>query len=215
MRKPHAKSWIKNLPMNGAEAEELGLHPECTQEVIYGWLRAKDATLQSVAERCLSDFSDFGCKQSLRGLMSSLSEWRPFYEAKKMFSTLDLRTTAFEEALKTECPEAAPEWVAQQGQRYFTAMASAGGDSETFMDLEYLRLAKETAQTKAELEKAKLELRKVAESRSQAALNLEKEKFKASIRTKVEAGLAEIAEQVKGNTAAEAALERLQLAIQK
>lgn len=157
----------------------------------------------------LAQLAADGCKVSRDTLSRACSFWR----LQEDFSVADTEAKQVEEFLRHEFADVTPDKIAKAGQLVFTMRAKNSGDSETFVALENLRLSREIAETKGALEQAKLELRKVAESRSQEALKLEREKFKASIRTKVEAGLAEIAEQVKGNKAAEAALTKLQEAI--
>lgn len=90
--------------------------------------------------------------------------------------------------------------IASRNPKLLTA-AMMGEDSRRNLDLQ-----EETGKTKAQQKNRQLD-------QGEKRLAHEREKFKASIRTKVEAGLAEIAEQVKGNTAAEAALAKLQVAI--
>jgi len=166
-----------NLPFNAADAEEKGLTPECTQEIVYRMLCEPGATLESTAARCKSEFSDFGCTQSPHGLANALSLWRFEYEMKRMFRSLDTRAKAYEAQRKAENPDLTPEQIAADGQRFFTAVASAAGDAKTFQDLEYLRLAKETAKVKGELETAKLELKKKQVSLKGTEVQLAIDKF--------------------------------------
>jgi len=90
--------------------------------------------------------------------------------------------------------------IARQDPELLTAAAKVA-DSRRSLDLQ-----EETGKTKAQQKNRQID-------QGEKRLAHEREKFRAAIRTKVEAGLAEIAEQVKGNTAAEAALAKLQVAI--
>ena len=67
---------------------------------------------------------------------------------RETFSEADNFATQVEDLLRKEFPDATPEKLGAAGQVAFTAMAVAKRDSKEFMDLESLRLAKETAVTK-------------------------------------------------------------------
>lgn len=130
-RKPHPRSWIKNLPLNAAEAETLGQSPECTQEAVYAMLRAPGATLDSTAARCLSDFAEFGCAQSQHGLMTSLSEWRPYYETKLANAKLYNRATA--QAESEAAQKTTPEEREALILRNYMALVADTEDTEEFL----------------------------------------------------------------------------------
>ena len=192
-RKPDRRSWIKNLPFDAAEAEQIGQSPECTQEVIHRWLRTpvqsdgkmQVPTQEQVAARCLREFSDFGCKLTLGSLTEAISQWRPWYESKQMFRSLSVKADAFEEQLRAEFPNATPETIAAFGQKLFTTMATASGDVKTFQGLEHLRLAKETAETNAALEQAKLTLLQRKVGQKDEAIKLARERFETEIAEKM------------------------------
>lgn len=70
-------------------------------------------------------------------------------------------------------------------------------------------------QTKAGFEKLKIEIRQTAEARAERVLQLDREKFKEGLRTKLEAGLNELAQHIKGNPAAKSAYEAFRATIKE
>lgn len=182
---------------------KLLLLPAAERKLIADWLRADGprCCLQRMA-------TQLHLTVSQSGLYEALAFWES-EERRDRTRSLAL-VQIDQEAAENEMTPAEKMSALDRRMAEIFAAEEKHGD---YQDARYLIIADESARTKAELEKVKLELRKLAETRSREALGLEREKFKAAIRTKVEAGLAEIAEQVKGNTAAEAALEKLKLAI--
>lgn len=74
---------------------------------------------------------------------SALSEWKSWYQLQLQFHSLDSMRASFQELLLKKFPKADPKTVQEFGQAYFTMQAAASGDSETFREMEKLRLLKE------------------------------------------------------------------------
>ncbi|GEM_PF-5324671 len=152
----------------------LGNLPEERQQEIAEFLmKVKKGDRYEVTRRHLE-------KDGLSVTRSQLVRWWHGWRSRRVFSGLRAQAEAFEQSLKAECPGMSAEQIRESGQLYFTAIAQAGEDSKEFREMEYLRLHKETAKMKAELEKAKiaisnrrvllLEKKAEAYDRAQAAL---------------------------------------------
>jgi hypothetical protein len=180
------------------DAKLLNL-PERDRKLVAEWVQSDGESL------CLQRIaSQLHIQCSKTTLYAALAFWESEQENDKA-RAMALAQLRQEEESKGMTPA---EFMAALDRR-MAMLKAAAKDDAGYQDARYLIVADESARTKAELEKAKLALRQMAESRSKEALKLEREKFETGIRTKVEAGLAEIAKQVKGNAKAEAALARL------
>ncbi len=165
-RKPHSRSWLKNLPETPEAATAAGRNPNCTQEVIHAWLDAGDS-LQSVAQRCLRDFASEGCAQTEHGLMSALSDFRTWYqqrqriaERKQTIAETLARCDANAKAVAEQMASigANAEQMAAADHLIFQAMATEAGkeDKTLWIELEKLRIMRESALTKGRHDAAKL-----------------------------------------------------------
>jgi hypothetical protein len=177
--------------------------PEAERKLISGWLR-------SDGPRC--------CLQRMATQLQITAGQSALYEALAFWESEERRDRTRALALAQIDQEAeeramSPAEKLSALDRRMAEIFAAGDQHGDYQDARYLIIADEAARTKAELDAAKLALKKLQVNQGREQLELDREKFKAAIRTKVEAGLAEIAEQVKGNTAAEAALAKLQVAI--
>lgn len=132
--KPRSDSKLKNLP-------------EERQEQIVEWC---GKGLEYARAQLAAD----GFNTSLRAL-SEFWHWRQLQER---FSSLSDRAQQIEELIKQKNPSMSPEKIREIGQALFTMEALDKGDAKEYVNLEYLKLAQETALTKAELEKQKLEV---------------------------------------------------------
>lgn len=74
---------------------------------------------------------------------SGLSDFKSWYQLQLQFHSLDSMRQAFEELLLKKFPQTDPKTVQEFGQSYFTMQAASAGDSETFREMEKLRLLKE------------------------------------------------------------------------
>lgn len=79
---------------------------------------------------------------------ATLSEFYSWWQLRKTFQRAEQKTSDFEEFARREFTEVAPDRIQKAGQNYFTMRAMAADDSEEFREMEKLRLAKETAETK-------------------------------------------------------------------
>ena len=164
-RKPSSKSWVKNLPFDAAEAERLGCSDECTQEAVWRICRTpvevdgemQVPSLEDAASRCLRDFADFGCKQSLRGLMESLRLWLPWFEAKRGNAITWSKIEAMVEERATRKPGMTQEEKDELARDYFKAIALSQDDAETFVAVDRNSLADRHGRAKTALDKRKLE----------------------------------------------------------
>ncbi len=96
-----------------------------------------------------------GCKVSPDTLSRACSFWR----LQEDFTQADTEAKQVEEFLRTEFAEVTPDKIAKAGQLVFTMRAKNANDAEGFVLLENLRLSREIAESKGELEKAKLALK--------------------------------------------------------
>jgi hypothetical protein len=131
--KPRSDSLLKNMP-------------EDYQDAIAAWCKAPKTEespggLQHAREMLASD----GHTVSLR----AVSEFYSWYRLRSTFRQANDKASNFEAMLKAEFPTATPDKIAQMGQMIFTLEANNAGDVKTFIDLESLRLAKTSAETKA------------------------------------------------------------------
>ena len=131
-------------------------------EKLAGWCRTKKTEdhpggLQYAREQLAAD----GTKTSLR----QVSEFFSWWEMRESFQAMSSRTENFEALLREEFPDASPEKIAGMTQLHFEIISSNAGNSEDFVNLQYLRLAKDSAATKAGFEKQKIEIRRQSEAR--------------------------------------------------
>jgi hypothetical protein len=143
VKKPRSDSVLK---LRAKQSPEFG-------EKVYAWaMEAKSGDCPGGLAHAKAQLEADGISVAL----STVSEFCKWWELHLSFSTADARTRDFEELLQRDFPEVTPEKIAQTGQLYFTMLASNSGDSETFKELEYLRVAKLSAETKAAIEREKL-----------------------------------------------------------
>jgi hypothetical protein len=189
-----------------------GLPPEDPRRaLIQGWFAedgAESCCSRIFSELRISSPSDAGKPISTVTLYDALAFWR----GQDRFQSM-LRKAVQQAEFEAEQKNLTPEQMEELTDRYFVGMAAETDNSEEYRYMRLLRIADQSAKKKAAVADTKL-----AQTERQLALarenyELEMQKFKRAIQTKVEAGLAEIAEQVKGNTAAESALARLKEAV--
>lgn len=114
----------------------------------------------------------------------SLSEWYSDWRDARRLSNASRKAQNFEEWLKDRNPTLTAEQVRAGGQIMFMSEAIEQQDAKTFFLISRLQLA-------------------------QQQLEHEREKFKAAIRTKLEAGLDALWEEIRGNAKAEALFAQL------
>lgn len=99
----------------------------------------------------------------------ALSRWLSSFQLRRLFQMADADTTEFIRQLKERNPNLPESELQQFGAEYFQMQAVKIGDARTF-----LKFA--TARTKAQLDKAKLELKKGEAARDERRLRLLEQK---------------------------------------
>ncbi len=140
--KPRSDSKLKTLP-------------EDRQEQVIAWTKAPKTEdgpggLQHAREQLAAD----GIKVSLR----ALSEFVSWYQLQQRFASASSRAQQIEELLRKKRPDMQPEQIREMGQALFTLEAVDAGDAATFVNLESLKLAQDSAKTRFALEEQKLKL---------------------------------------------------------
>ena len=140
--KPRSDSKLKTLP-------------EDRQEQIVAWARTPKTEdhsggLAYAREQLAAD----GLKVSI----STLSEFVSWYSLQQRFSKASARAKQIEELLLEKDPNMSPEKVREMGQAIFNLEAVDAGDAATFVSLEGLRLAQDSAAFKGKIEVAKHQL---------------------------------------------------------
>lgn len=140
--KPRSDSKLKTLP-------------EERQEQIIAWARTQKTEehpggLAYAREQLAAD----GLKVS----MSTLSEFVSWYGLQQRFAKAASRANQVADLLQQRNPDMEPEHVRKLAQSIFTLEALDSGDADTFVSLEHLKLAQDSARTKADLENRKLAL---------------------------------------------------------
>ena len=88
----------------------------------------------------------------------TLSEFVSWYSLQQRFSKASARAKQIEELLLERDPNMSPEKVREMGQAIFTLEAVDAGDAATFVSLESLKLAQESAAFKGKIVAAKHQL---------------------------------------------------------
>lgn len=154
-RKPRADSKLKTLP-------------EDRQAAIAEY--ARDHTLSDTLKWLRSD----GLQTSAAALSSFLS----WYVLQEQWRQDEVTTESLLEQLKGEVPNLSEEQLDDLGQRTFSLLSIRRQDLDGFVSIR-------SARSKAELEKAKIELRKQAEKRLQQGLELQREIYEAQTAEKL------------------------------
>ncbi|MEO7933218.1 MAG: hypothetical protein ABIT76_08685 [Chthoniobacterales bacterium] len=163
-----AKSRSNSILKSRAEqSEEFG-------EMVFAWClepKTEDCSggYQHAREQLVSD----GIKVSI-GVVSEFFGW---WGMRRDFQAINNFTQDVQEMLTRELPDVPLEKIEKAGDLVFTMKAANAGNGEEWREMQYLKIAKESAAMKAELESAKLELRKMAEARMQGTAALAREKF--------------------------------------
>jgi hypothetical protein len=137
---------------------KLKLLPEERQDQIVGWaMEPKTDTCPGGLKHALDQLAADGIKVSIR----ALSEFLSWYRLRQRFAAADSRARQVEEMLLEKDPSMSPEKVRELGQALFTLEAIDAGDAETFVSLESLKLAQDSAATKGKIEIEKLQLQRI------------------------------------------------------
>lgn len=142
MSKPRSDSPLKNL------------HEDRQQQIIDWCNEPKTETCVGGYKFAKQQLAADGIKVS-EGALSDFYSW---WHLRRDFQRTDSLTRDFEELLKQSFPTADPEKIQKFGQTFFTMQAMARRDSEEFREMEKLRLAKETAETKGRQKDEEIDL---------------------------------------------------------
>jgi len=149
---------------------KLKILPDDRQEQIFAWActpktEEHPGGLAYAREQLAAD----GLKVS----MSTLSEFVSWYGLQQRFARAASRADQAMELARSRNPHMSPEAVRDLAQTVFTLEALDAKDPETFVSLEHLKLAQDSARTKAEFEREKIEISKrklsLQEARTRAA----------------------------------------------
>ena len=140
--KPRSDSKLKTLP-------------EDRQSQIFAWAKTPKTEDHPGG---LAWAQDQLAADGLKVSISTLSEFVSWYSLQQRFSKASARAKQIEELLLEKDPSMAPEKVREMGQAIFTLEAVDAGDAATFVNLESLKLAQDSARTKADLEKQKISI---------------------------------------------------------
>jgi hypothetical protein len=150
MSKTRSDSWLRNLP-----AER--------QEQIIEWCNAP-ADREPETDKAVPKTGGYHYARAqlaadgLSASVSTLSDFYSWWHLRQKFQRAEQKTSDFEEFARREFPDVAPERIQLAGQNYFTLRAVASDNSEEFREMEKLRLAKETAETKGRQKDEELKL---------------------------------------------------------
>ncbi len=146
-QKPRADSKLKTLPEDRQAAIAEYARSHSLSDVVT-WLRADGLATSSAA----------------------LSVFLSWWGLQQQFKQDDATTESLLEELKREIPGLTEQQLDELGQRTFSLLSIRNQDLEGFVSIR-------SARAKAELEKAKLELRQQAETRLGEGLKLQQQKF--------------------------------------
>lgn len=147
-RKPRADSRLKTLPQE-----------------------RQDAIAEYARDHTLADTLKWLREDGLQTSMAALSQFLSWYSLHEQFRQDESTTEALLEELKREVPALTEEQLDELGQRTFSLLSIRRQDLEGFVAIR-------SARAKAEIEKAKLQLREQAERRLAEGLKLQREKFR-------------------------------------
>lgn len=137
-----------------SDAKLKGL-PRARQERIVEWA----ATPKS--KDCVGGIAYARAQLAAEGLRVSaraVSEFLSWWDLRERFSSASSRAAQIAEMAAQQSPDMSPERVRELAQAVFTLEAVEGRDAKGFVGLERLVLARESAETKAGLERERLAL---------------------------------------------------------
>lgn len=137
----------------------------------------------------------------LRISMGSLSDWFSSWRLQQQFRVADADALNFIELLRKKRPELPETELQSWASEFFQMQAVKSGDSETF-------LAFATARHKAEMDRKKFEQR-------ERELAQDREKWLATQKTKIEAGLDALYQEIKGSSEARELFQRFKAVVTK
>jgi hypothetical protein len=150
----------------------------------------------------------YGSRKGEQVSLSTLSHIRERLEMEDAMAEDAATTQSLVEEAKRDDPGLTDEQLQDLGNRTFTLLAIRRRD-----DKAYVRVV--SAKNKAELEREKLKIRQQEADRGKAVLELEREKFREAVRTKIDAGLDELAEQIGTNPEARELYQKFRALVKK
>ncbi len=154
MGKPRSDSPLKNLSPERQEQIIEWCNTPKSDDCVGGYKYAKQ---QLVAD---------GLKVS----ESALSDFYSWWHLQKTFQQADSLTSDIEELLTRKFPDVDPQKISDLGQVIFTLQAANARNAEEFREMEYLKLAKQTATTRGRQKEEELQLKKAKFQRDTAEL---------------------------------------------
>jgi hypothetical protein len=183
-RKPNSNSRLKNIP----EEQQLLIENWCGED-----------GLVAAVSRCASELSLVTSKSRL----SIWLKWRKdVAPLKAKFDAAEADSKAATELLKQIDPKASAEKLQAFGQLMFMQKAMQAENTEDFVSIGRLNLAKLELEAKVNGFKARYE-------QKERELKLDMEKWQATLRTKIEQGLEALRAELAGNAQAEAIFRQL------
>lgn len=161
MGKPRSDSILK---ARAAQSPEFG-------DKLWEWLNTpKSETcpggMQHAREQLAADGVQLG-----GGWLRQLSEFRSWWELQLDVNEAEQEVANIQELLQALDLGLTADQIRAAGQLVFSKRALVNRDPEEFREMEYLRLARETAATKADQEREKIELRKRQAEQKDRALS--------------------------------------------
>jgi hypothetical protein len=142
MSKPRSDSKLKLLP------------PE-RQEQIYAWCNTPKTEEQPGGyDLALQQLAADGIRTSV----GALSDFWSWYSLKRTFEEANTDVDNVMELVRAEFPDVSADKIAAVGQMLFTTRAVKLQNSEEFREMEKLRLSKDSAKKRAQVEDKKLDL---------------------------------------------------------
>lgn len=157
-RKVHANALLKNLPVTPEDAQARGFDPRRCQQAVAGW--CMDGTLDSACSRCASEL---GLQTNAQSMSEFFTWWQENQATaarketlKEIFDRADANAKAVGQMLAERGSTAGQ--IAAAENLVFQLQATEEGkvDREMWIELEKLRIFRESAETKGRLDQAKL-----------------------------------------------------------
>lgn len=177
----------------------LGNLPPQRQEQIAEFLEVvKDGDRYAATCAWLAD-------DGLKVSRSALWSWYQQFALRRDMTSADELAAFAQQAARERDPKLTAAELEEIGNKVFTAASLAARDQKSYVDIQYLKLAQQSARTKADLETAKLKIRKAAEARAERKLRLEREKFEISAAEKMlDARLRSKADEINASSLSQA-----------
>lgn len=149
-----------------------------------------DATLKTLPAARQQEIEDYALAHSIKatvawlladGVETSDGAVSGWLSSRRLSAQLNRNASVVETLLQNLAatrPDFTPEQLHLAGQAFFSAMAVEQQNPDIWTATQRLQLDRDSAKTRAEFEREKIELRKQAEARSQEKLEFEKQKHR-------------------------------------